>query len=77
MTTGMDRVGALMRGELPDRVPVCCNLLEQGAQELGLSVREYYGDGEHVHEISIVAAGTTCARCFARNTAICSVCARQ
>lgn len=50
MTTGFERLGALMQGQLPDRVPVCCNLLEQGARELGMSIQEYYTKGEHVAE---------------------------
>jgi len=46
--TGMERFGALMQGQLPDRVPIVCNLPDQGAQELGMSIREYYSRGEHV-----------------------------
>jgi len=30
--------GALMQGQLPDRVPVVCNLFEQGAKELACPV---------------------------------------
>lgn len=47
---GMERIGALMQGRLPDRVPVFCNLLDQGARELGMSQREYYSRGAHVAE---------------------------
>jgi len=50
MLNGMQRFGALMEGKLPDRVPVVCNLLEQGANEMGLSIREYYSRGEYVAE---------------------------
>jgi uroporphyrinogen decarboxylase len=50
MTTGMDRFAALMQGQAPDRVPIVCNLLEQGAVELGMSIRDYYSSGEHVAE---------------------------
>lgn len=50
MPNGMERIGALMQGELPDRVPVICNLLEQGASELGLSIKEYYSKSEYVAE---------------------------
>jgi len=48
MTSGMDRFGALMTGQTPDRVPIVCNLLDQGATELGISLREYYASGELV-----------------------------
>jgi len=50
MMTGMERFGALMSGGTPDRVPIVCNLLDQGARELGLSILEYYSRGEHVAE---------------------------
>jgi len=51
MTTGMDRFGALMSGATPDRVPVVCNLLDQGSREMGVSLKEYYSRGD------LVAAG--------------------
>ncbi len=50
MTTGMERFGALMSGQTPDRVPIVCCLLDQGARELGVSLREYYSQGELVAE---------------------------
>lgn len=50
MTTGMERFGALMSGRTPERVPIVCNLLDQGAKELGVSLREYYSRGELVAE---------------------------
>jgi len=53
MTTGMERFGALMQGQTPDRVPIVCNLLDQGAQELGMSIRDYYSRGEHVAEAQL------------------------
>jgi len=46
----MERVGTVLQGELPDRVPIFGNLLEQGAKELGLSIEEYYSKGEYVAE---------------------------
>lgn len=49
----MERIGLLMEGKLPDRVPVICNLLEQGAAELGMSLEEYYSRGEHVAEAQL------------------------
>lgn len=47
---GMQRVLAAIRGEPADRIPIFCNLLDQGARELGISLREYYGSGHHVAE---------------------------
>jgi uroporphyrinogen-III decarboxylase len=48
--TGMDRLLAAIKGEVSDRIPVFCNLLDQGAGELGLPLEEYYSNGEHVAE---------------------------
>ena len=53
MTTGMERFGVLMQGQTPDRVPIVCNLLDQGALELGMSIRNYYSRGEHVAEAQL------------------------
>ncbi len=53
MTTGMDRLRAAASGELADRIPVFCNLLDQGALELGMPLREYYSSGEHVAEAQL------------------------
>lgn len=46
--TGMERLNAALNGTRADRIPVFCNLLDQGARELGLSIEEYYSRGEHV-----------------------------
>ncbi len=48
--TGMERLAALMKGRTPDRVPLIVNLLDQGATELGVSLREYYARGDLVAE---------------------------
>lgn len=48
MITGMDRLVAAINGEKSDRIPVFCNLLDQGAKELGMSIEEYYSDGANV-----------------------------
>ncbi|MBN2656174.1 MAG: uroporphyrinogen decarboxylase family protein [Spirochaetales bacterium] len=48
--TAKERFGSLLTGQLPDRVPVICNLFEQGAREMGLSIKEYYSRGEYVAE---------------------------
>ncbi len=50
MSTGVERLACLARGELPDRVPVLCNLLDQGAREMGMSIKKYYSNGENVAE---------------------------
>ncbi|MDD2366672.1 MAG: uroporphyrinogen decarboxylase family protein [Desulfuromonadaceae bacterium] len=48
MMNGMERLAAAINGTPADRIPVFCNLLDQGAAELGMSIREYYSNGEHV-----------------------------
>lgn len=50
MITAMERLGAAAAGMVSDRIPVFCNLLDQGAKELGVSLREYYSSGERVAE---------------------------
>ena len=50
---GMQRLVAAINGQRADRVPVFCNLLDQGARELGMSLREYYASGEHVAEAQL------------------------
>jgi len=51
MITGMERLAAAVKGEKSDRIPVFCNLLDQGAKELGISsLKEYYSKGEYVAE---------------------------
>jgi uroporphyrinogen decarboxylase len=48
MMNGTQRLAAAMAGTPADRVPVFCNLLDQGARELGMPIREYYARGENV-----------------------------
>lgn len=50
MMTGMERFGALLNGQTPDRVPLVINLLDQGAKELRVSLRDYYASGALVAE---------------------------
>lgn len=50
MITGMDRLRAALEGGCTDRVPVFCNLIDQGAKELGMSLETYYSKGVHVAE---------------------------
>ncbi len=53
MMTGMERLSAAINGTPADRIPVFCNLLDQGAKELGLSIEEYYKSGENVAEAQL------------------------
>jgi len=53
MTTGMDRLTAALQGKPCDRIPVFCNLIDQGARELGLSIEDYFADGAHVAEAQV------------------------
>ncbi|MEW6236311.1 MAG: uroporphyrinogen decarboxylase family protein [Candidatus Omnitrophota bacterium] len=53
MITGMDRLAAAINGSVSDRIPVFCNLLDQGAKELGISLQEYYSHGEYVAEAQL------------------------
>ena len=53
MMTGMERLVAAIDGSPADRIPVFCNLLDQGAKELGLSLEEYSSNGEHVAEAQL------------------------
>jgi uroporphyrinogen decarboxylase len=53
MMTGMERLLAAIEGTAADRIPVFCNLLDQGAHELGISLEEYYASGEHVAEAQL------------------------
>jgi uroporphyrinogen decarboxylase len=53
MITGMDRLVAAIKGESCDRIPVFCNLIDQGAKELGMTPKEYYAKGEYVAEAQL------------------------
>ncbi|MFN8587351.1 MAG: uroporphyrinogen decarboxylase family protein [Candidatus Eisenbacteria bacterium] len=53
MITGLDRLGAALRGEPSDRFPVFVNLIDQGAAELGLSPEEYFSRGDLVAEAQV------------------------
>ena len=53
MMTGMERLTAAINGQEADRIPVFCNLLDQGAGELGLPLQEYYARGERVAEAQL------------------------
>ncbi|MBF0185186.1 MAG: uroporphyrinogen decarboxylase family protein [Magnetococcales bacterium] len=44
----MQILQAALNGQPAPRIPIFCNLLDQGARELGMSQAEYYSRGEHV-----------------------------
>jgi len=51
--TGMDRLTAAINGEESDRIPVFCNLIDQGAKELNLPLKEYFSKGEYIAEAQL------------------------
>ena len=53
MTTSLDRLLAASRGEIIDHIPVFCNLLDQGAHELGMTIQQYMANGEYVAEAQL------------------------
>lgn len=46
--TPLEILVAAIGGQPAPRIPVFCNLLDQGARELGLCQRDYYASGENV-----------------------------
>ncbi|MDP3538195.1 MAG: uroporphyrinogen decarboxylase family protein [Azonexus sp.] len=48
--TPLDILVAAINGTPAPRIPVFCNLLDQGARELGMPQQQYYSRGEHVAE---------------------------
>lgn len=46
--TPLQILAAALNGKPAPRIPVFCNLLDQGRRELGLSARDFYLNGEHV-----------------------------
>ena len=53
MCDGITRLNAALGGEPADRIPVFCNLLDQGAGELRVSLAEYYSRGDLVAEAQL------------------------
>jgi uroporphyrinogen decarboxylase len=45
---GMERLQAAVNKTPADRIPIFCNLLEQGMRELAMPAREYYASGENI-----------------------------
>lgn len=50
---GMERLLAAINGTPADRIPIFCNLIDQGAREMGLKPREYFANGAHVAEAQL------------------------
>ncbi len=48
--TPLEILLAAINGEAASRIPIFCNLLDQGAQELGMSQQAYYAKGANVAE---------------------------
>ncbi|MDD2850728.1 MAG: uroporphyrinogen decarboxylase family protein [Desulfuromonadaceae bacterium] len=51
--TPLERLATVAAGGTPDCIPLFCNLIDQGAQELGMSPKEYFSDGSHVAEAQL------------------------
>jgi len=49
----MDRLAAAANGRIIDHIPIFCNLLDQGARELGMSIETYFSRGEYVAEAQL------------------------
>ena len=48
--TALQRLAAAATRHPADRIPIFCNLFDQGPPELGMSPRDYYARGAHVAE---------------------------
>lgn len=53
MITAAERLAATATGAPCDRIPVFCNLFDQGARELGMPLRQYYANGAAVAEAQL------------------------
>jgi uroporphyrinogen decarboxylase len=51
--TSMERLVAAANGKILDHIPVFCNLLDQGAREMGMSIEDYFSNGENVAEAQL------------------------
>lgn len=51
--TPLEILVAAATGQPAPRIPVFCNLLDQGARELGMSTKDYFCNGEHVAEAQL------------------------
>ncbi len=51
--TPLEILVAAATGQPAPRIPVFCNLLDQGARELGMHAKDYFANGEHVAEAQL------------------------
>ncbi len=51
--TPLQILTAAKNGNPAPRIPVFCNLLDQGARELGLSPKDFFGNGEYVADAQL------------------------
>ncbi len=51
--TALEILAAAVNGTPAPRIPVFCNLLDQGARELGMSQQHYFANGEFVAEAQL------------------------
>lgn len=51
--TPLEILSAAVSGQPAPRIPIFCNLLDQGARELGMNQQEYYAKGENVAEAQL------------------------
>lgn len=51
--TPLEILVAAATGQAAPRIPVFCNLLDQGARELGMRAKDYFANGEHVAEAQL------------------------
>lgn len=53
MPTPLEILSATLNGKALERIPVFCNLIDQGAVEMGLHPREYFSNGQIVAEAQL------------------------
>lgn len=51
--TPLEILAAAATGRPAPRIPIFCNLLDQGARELGMSAKQYFSSGTHVAEAQL------------------------
>ncbi|BCG62880.1 MAG: uroporphyrinogen decarboxylase [Methyloprofundus sp.] len=51
--TSLEILSAAITGQAAPRIPIFCNLLDQGARELNMSPEEYYSRGEYVADAQL------------------------
>lgn len=50
MTNSMELFSSLFKGEIPKRVPLAINMIDQGAIEMNMTMENYYSKAEYVAE---------------------------